>query len=62
MRRDPKKAGIVTIVEPEVLMDGRSLLEPLWEAVTKWYWTAVFKNLFVARVNPRRHDPEAEPW
>ncbi|MBL6751519.1 MAG: fructose-bisphosphate aldolase class I [Nevskia sp.] len=44
-----QEAGIVPIVEPEVLMDADNTVETC-ERVTEWILSAVFEELFVQRV------------
>ena len=53
-----QEAGLVPIVEPEVLMDGEHTLERCFE-VTEEVLRTVFSQLYTQRV-PGGHDPEAQ--
>ena len=54
-----QEAGIVPIVEPEVLMDGEHPLERC-EEVTNAVLESVFAHLFAARSRPRGHAAQAQ--
>ena len=57
-----QEAGIVPIVEPEVLMDGAHAghdIDRCYE-VTEWTQRTVFRELYDARVALEGIDPEAE--
>ena len=54
-----QEAGIVPIVEPEVLMDGDHTIERSFE-VTTAVLDALYEALYLQRVPPRRQPPEAQ--
>ena len=54
-----QEAGIVPIVEPEVLMDGDHPIERC-EEVTDRVLQTVFDHLFAARICPRGHGAQAQ--
>ena len=54
-----QEAGLVPIVEPEVLMTGEHTLEHCFE-ITEEVLRTVFKQLYFQRVILGRHDPETQ--
>ena len=57
-----QEAGIVPIVEPEVLMDGPVATHDIdaCYAATEWILKTVFQELYVAHVEARGHGAQAE--